>query len=94
MEEFFLRRLKTEYLHQLQKREKWHEQSRNIKTGDVVLVKDENPRKEWPVEAVRRTFESKDGFGKKVELAVVKNGTLALCARPKADLVLLLEVDE
>lgn len=94
MEEFFLRRLKIEYLHQLQKRKKWHEQSRNIKTGDVVLVKDENPRKEWPVGAVRRTFESKDGFGKKVELAVVKNGTLALCARPKADLVLLLEVDE
>lgn len=43
---------------------------------------------------VRRTFESKDGFVRKVELAVVKDGTLALCARPIADLVLLLEVDE
>lgn len=48
MEEDFWRRWKTEYLHQLQKREKWHEQSRNIKIGDMVLVKHETPRNEWP----------------------------------------------
>ncbi len=78
----------------MQKCEKWHVQSRNMKTGDLVLVKNETPHNEWPVGVVRRTFESKDGFVRKEELAVVKDGTLALCARPIADLVLLLEVDE
>lgn len=94
MAEDFWRRWKTEYLHQLQKREKWHEQSRNIKTGDVVLVKDETPRNEWPVGVVRRTFESQDGLVRKVELTVVKDGKPVLCVRPIADLVLLLEVNE
>lgn len=37
MAEGFLRRLKIEYLHQSQKREKW--QSRSIKTRDVALAR-------------------------------------------------------
>lgn len=43
---------------------------------------------------VRRTCENQDGLVRKVEIAVLKNGTPVLCVRPIAELVLLLEVDK
>lgn len=45
-----------------------------MKTGDLVLVKNETPHNEWPVGVVRRTFECQDELVRKVELAVVKDG--------------------
>lgn len=60
----------------------------------MVLVKDANPRTEWPVGVVRQTFESQDGIVRKVEIAVLKVGNQVLWVRTIADLVLLLEVDE
>ncbi|XP_062581170.1 uncharacterized protein LOC134242973 [Saccostrea cucullata] len=91
--EEFWRRWKSEYLHHLHKREKRTE-LRNIKSGDVILLKDESPCNEWPMGVVRRTFESGDGLVRKVEKAIVKDGKQVLCLRPITDLILLLEVDE
>lgn len=39
---------KKSYLHSLQQRQKWLTKQQNLKTGDVVLIKDENfPPIKW-----------------------------------------------
>jgi len=46
--EFWLR-WKKEYIQSLQQRQKWNQAKRNVKVGDIVLVKDEKlPRNQWP----------------------------------------------
>lgn len=69
MAEDIWRRLKIQFLLLPQKREKWHEHSRNIKNGGVVVDKDENSRNKWLIVVLRRTFESQDGRVRKVEIA-------------------------
>lgn len=69
MAEDIWRRLKIKLLLLPQKREKWHEHSRNIKNGGVVVDKDENSRNKWLIVVLRRTFESQDGRVRKVEIA-------------------------
>ena len=46
----FWNRWRVEYLPALQQRSKWNKQHRNLKTDDIVLVKDEcSPRCQWPL---------------------------------------------
>ena len=91
--EEFWRRWKSEYLCELQRRQKWQERARIIKPGDLVLIKDDLPRNLWSCGLVQRAFESSDGLVRKVELAVVKDNKRHLYKRPINDLVTLLEVD-
>ncbi|XP_067947246.1 uncharacterized protein [Watersipora subatra] len=54
---------KAEYLQQMQIRQKWTNIQRNIKTEDIVLVKDENaPRCDWRIGIITDTISDADGL--------------------------------
>lgn len=74
-------------------RQKWKEDRPNLKTGDVILMKDSgSARNDWPIGIVKRTFPSDDGRVRKVEICVVKDGVRSTYVRPISELVTLLEV--
>lgn len=91
--EEFWRRWKDEYLHSLQKREKWFKECRNLIAGDLVLMRDKDSvRNDWPMGIIERTFPSEDGRIRKVELSVIKENKRSTFIRPVSELVFLLEV--
>ena len=82
------RRWRKEYLPSLAIRLKWNKEERNLKEGDLILMKnDDAPRSHWPLGRILKTFPGRDG---RVRMAEVKtpNGTLM---RPAAKLCLLEE---
>ena len=82
----FWRRWIKEYLPEIQKRHKWTRQERNFKTGDLVLIADENtPRGVWPLGIVCEVNQSSDGLVRSVK---VRTRTTAL-VRPVTKVVLL-----
>lgn len=87
--EIFWGRWKKEYLLSLNQRDKWNLPRRNMKVGDVVMLKEDTPRMQWPLAIVTQIFPSTDGLVRKVE---VKRGS-SLLERPVQKLVLLVEAD-
>lgn len=87
----FWTRWKTEYLSNLQVRNKWTIPQRNFEVGDIVLLKHEDlPRQKWPLARVTRTSpDNIDGLVRTIEL-FVPNATKPL-KRPIDKVVLLLE---
>lgn len=84
----FWKRWQQEYLYSLQTRRKWTYSKEDIKVDDVVLLKDSDTvRYEWPMAVVQRTFPSKDGHVRKVELRTVRNGTCITYVRPITEIV-------
>ncbi|XP_067932950.1 uncharacterized protein [Watersipora subatra] len=60
---------KAEYLQQMQIRQKWTNIQRNIKTEDIVLVKDENaPRCDWRIRIITDTISDADGLVRNVKV--------------------------
>ena len=89
--DMFWARWKREYLQTLQKRCKWQTPEVNLKTGDVVLLKDSQTcRGEWPMALIVNALESEDGKVRKAEVRVIKEGKSAVYTRPICELVLLL----
>ena len=84
--DIFWKRWLKEYLPSLQARQKWTDPKRNIRIGDLVLVKNETtPRHQWPLGLVVDTHPGKDG---RVRSARVKTQT-GLYLRPIDKLCLL-----
>ena len=54
--EEFWSRWRKEFLQSLQERSKWKCKSRNFEVGDIVIVKSDEPRNEWPLAIVVETF--------------------------------------
>lgn len=54
----FRKRWQSEYLHLLQVRRKWEETAPNVKEGDVVLVKSDEPICQWPLATIQQVYES------------------------------------
>ena len=82
----FWKRWLKEYLPELNRRQKWHNEKPNICTGDIVLVMDENsPRGSWPLARVSDVFSGRDGLVRSVRLRT-KSGQLV---RPITKVVLL-----
>jgi len=80
----FWQRYVKEYLPELQRRAKWLDKKPNIKTGDLVLILNENtPRCVWPVGLIVECLESKDDLIRAVR---VKTATTEL-VRPIAKVV-------
>ncbi|CAK1585924.1 unnamed protein product [Parnassius mnemosyne] len=83
----FWRRWRTEYLHQLQARQKWTQSSVPVKVGTVVItINDNSPTLSWPLGVIIKVHPSKDGI---VRVATLKTarGTLVrpvvrLCPLP------------
>ena len=59
------------YLQSLQSRQKWSASYRNLKVGDLVILKDDNiPRNCWKLARVAETYPDEDGLVRKVKVAV------------------------
>ena len=86
----FWQRWSTEYLASLNKFNKWHHPTRNIQSGDVVILHEDNimPTK-WPLARVVQVHGGKDGLVRVVTVKTAK-GTYK---RPVTKLALLLPMD-
>ena len=98
-------RWRKEFLNQLQSRQKWTKPQRNMRVGDVVIIKDDNaPRNSWPLGRIVEVHESKDDLIRKVRVAVgdrkldndgKRNNPVSFLDRPIHKLVLLVpDVDQ
>ena len=71
--DLFWTRWVKEYLPLLQERHKWTDRGRNVKVGDIVLVKHENtPRNRWPIGLVKAVYPGDDGLVRSVQLKFVR----------------------
>ncbi|KAL4230450.1 hypothetical protein ACF0H5_010832 [Mactra antiquata] len=87
--EQFWSRWKKEYMAQISLRQQWHEPRRNIRIGDIVLVKDINfPRNQWPLAKVVQANPDDDGLVRRV---FVKLGRGGILERSVHKLVLIVE---
>ena len=74
----------------MQTRTKWEEPKRNLRTGHVVLVKEEGAYgNDWPVGRVSEAIESDDGRVRKAQVETVRGGAKKTFLRPIKELVLL-----
>ncbi|XP_055957902.1 uncharacterized protein LOC130013202 [Patella vulgata] len=88
--DLFWKRWTDEYLHSLQRREKWLNPSRNIKVGDIALIVDSSaPRGSWPMGIVEEVYPDKHGLVRSVKLRT----KTSILTRPIAKLCLILEND-
>lgn len=72
----FWKRFRTEYLHNLQSREKWNTPANPITVGTVVLINVNNaPPLQWPLGIITRIFPGRDGIVRVAEVRT-SNGTL------------------
>ena len=86
--EFWLK-WKADFLQSLQARQKWVRTSRNMKVGDVLIIKDENlHRNQWPLARVVQTYPSDDGLVRKVKVAVADSSLDKHGKRSKAPVLL------
>ena len=100
----FWNRWRKEYLSNLQSRSKWVTSSRNMKVGDIVLIKDDNSsRNQWKLGLVTVAEPDDDGLVRKVSLktrssSVNEKGmviwSVSQLERPIHKLVLLQETSE
>ena len=75
----------------LQQRQKWNTPRRNMKPGDIVILKDDSqPRFQWPLGRIVSTEEDHKGF---VRAVTVKTSSSVL-RRPIDCLVLILPFEE
>ena len=82
----FWKRFINEYMLTLQVRSKWQRSSRNIREGDIVLVRVPNiSRGQWPLGRVVEVSKGRDGLVRSLK---VRTHT-SLLARPPTEVVLL-----
>ena len=86
----FWTRWKREYLQAQQKRTKWNEIQPNIKEGDIVILKDETPRNQWPIGRIVDAIQSADGKVRKVKVATLRDGEKRIYNRPIKELVFIM----
>ena len=78
-------RWRREHLPELTVRRKWLQETRNLETGDLVVVDENEPRELWPLARVVKPFRGSDGRVRSAELKTA-GGTYV---RPVARLCLL-----
>lgn len=83
-------RWKQEYLQALQSRSKWNDHPPNLEVGDIVIVKDQTPRNQWPLGKIVDAIKSKDDKVRKAEVALWKDGGIKKYLRPVNELILLI----
>ena len=64
---------RKEFLATLQSRAKWQKIRRNVKIGDIVLLKNNTIRNQWPMVKVIDIYRSNDGHVRTVKLRVGDN---------------------
>lgn len=87
----FWARWRREYLSTLQSRQKWQTKRPNLEEGDIVLMKDNQAkRNEWPMGVIVKTHPSKDRIVRNVEVKVTWQGNVKTFSRPISEVILLL----
>ncbi|XP_067946287.1 uncharacterized protein [Watersipora subatra] len=92
--DLFWSRWKSEYLQALQNRSKWQGTKRNLRVGDIVLLKDESVcRSDWSMAKIVELLPGKDGLVRKAKVQVSKSSSQGgiIVERPIHKMVLLLE---
>lgn len=89
--EQFWKRWRTEFIQTLQVRRKWTSEQREMKCGDVILLRDKQViRNMWPMGVVTKIVPSSDGHIRTVEVRVIgTNGKPTTYQRPVNEMVLL-----
>lgn len=87
MLDHFWKRWVEEYLTTLQERKKWRRERENVRTGRLVLLKDENlPPAQWRMGRILEVFPGKDGLVRnvlvKTEKSILKRPVQKLCILP------------
>ena len=90
--EFWVR-WRKEFLWSLQPHHKWNEKHRNFQNGDIVLLKTDADRNQWPVAKVVGINSDAEGFVRSVKLLVGKtqNDGERILKRPIHKIILLKE---
>jgi hypothetical protein len=97
-------RSRNEFIQSLQVRQKWMRPRKNLKIGDVVIVKDiDTPRNRWKLARIVETYPENDGLVRKVKIALAdstlddqgrRKRPISYLDRPVQKFVLLLSRDE
>ena len=71
MADEFWKRWRREYLSTIQARQKWKEVKRNVQVNDIVLLKEQDlKRNQWPLGRVVETFAGDDGLVRTVRVKI------------------------
>ena len=94
--EVFWRAWRRDYLFSLDERAKWLKVKRDLVVGDVVLLKDESPRHEWPMGIVVNVKPGLDSHSRQVtvRLRKSKTGLTQYLDRAMSNLILILRASE
>ncbi|XP_064630374.1 uncharacterized protein LOC135489117 [Lineus longissimus] len=97
----FWQRWRKEYLQNLQQRQKWQKQRRNVEVGDIVILNDADlPRCDWKLAMVETTEKGRDDLTRTVKLRMAsaeltadgkRKGKVRFLERPIHKLIMLLE---
>jgi hypothetical protein len=88
----FWSRWRKEYLPQLQQRQKWTDSQRDLRNGNLVLLKDKSIcRTQWPIGRIVNAIKNSDDHVRKVEVRIIVNGKPTVYTRPISELILLVE---
>ena len=87
----FWSRWRKEFLSSLQARSKWNSKTRNIEVGDIVLLKDDQPRNHWPMAHVIETEPDVNGTARSIKLIVSGSKSKEPLRRPISKVLLLVE---
>ena len=86
---------RKDYLQAITRRVKWTRAKPNLKTNDVVILRDKNaPRCSWPLAVVRRALPGRDSKVRRVIVAVADaGGNVREVERAVTDLILLFSAE-
>lgn len=88
----FWTRWKREYLQAQQSRSKWNKQHPNLAVGDIVIMKEDTHRNQWPLGRIVEAVKSEDGKVRKARIAIWKSGQKKCYFRPISELVLIMHL--
>ena len=94
--EFWCRWCK-EFVHTLQERQKWATKRQNFRINDIVLLKEDAPRNQWPLCKIIKIYPDNQGIVRIVTLLLGigdNNNREQTLERPISKLVLILEAND
>ena len=86
-----------EFIHTLQERQKWTTKKRNFRINDIVLLKEDAPKSQWPFCKIIKTNPDDQGIVWNVTLLLSiddNNNRERILERPISKLVLILEAND